>query len=250
VFEPNRTQMAESSEHIIESTIEQPKGGATKATRGRPPAEFYAKSMPTQSNFSIAGNYYHERCLQLEGQLNDANRKNQQITDELFQARKDLSQDKTELLLAHQNEIARLKEEFRDKLDGLKEVNNSKVSELEKTIDQLDREQFRKDLEYQTSQQSPGNQLAEHFIKKTPDLLDTIGGVISIIAGQRHGLGPIGMTSNPDFNASHSYEKHPSETSDSISVEDDSINQPSTESKDTAHKKEQKEDLESPNTNQ
>ncbi|MDZ7660458.1 hypothetical protein [Fodinibius sp.] len=242
--------MAETSEHINDSTIEQPKGGATKATRGRPPAEFYSNSMHGQPSFSVAGNYYHERCLQLEGQLNDANRKNQQITDELFQARKDLSQDKTELLLAHQNEIARLKEESRDKVDGLKETYQTKISVLEKEIEQLDREQFKKDLEYQTSQQSPGNQLTEHFLKKAPDLIDTFGGVISIIAGQRHGLGPFGMTSTPDVNTSHTFETHPSETSESTADEEDSIHQGPTESQDTAPKKQQSKNLENSNTGQ
>lgn len=186
--------MADHSEHIHDTLADDKIGGATKASPGRPPAEFYS-SMNIPAQFSMAGNYYHERCLQLEGQLTDANRKIQQITDELFQARKDLSQDKTELLLAHQNEIARLKEEFRDKLDGLKEANNSKVQELEKKIEYLDREQFKKDLEYQSSQQSPGNQFVEHVIKKTPDFIDTIGGVISIIAGQRNGVSPVSMHS-------------------------------------------------------
>ena len=125
--------MADHSEHIHDTLADDKIGGAIKASPGRPPAEFYS-SMNIPAKFSMAGNYYHERCLQLEGQLTDANRKIQQITDELFQARKDLSQDKTELLLAHQNEIARLKEEFRDKLDGHKEANTSKVHELEKEI--------------------------------------------------------------------------------------------------------------------
>jgi hypothetical protein len=188
--------MADHSEHIHDTLADDKIGGAIKASPGRPPAEFYS-NMNIPAKFSMGGNYYHERSLQLEGQLTDANRKIQQITDELFQARKDLSQDKTELLLAHQNEIARLKEEFRDKLDGLKEANTSKVHELEKEIEKLDREQFKKDLEYQNAQQSPGNQFVEQFVKKTPEVIDTLGGLISIIVGQRHGLGPIATYTPP-----------------------------------------------------
>lgn len=189
--------MAESSEHITESVSCTQVGGAIKSAPGRPSAEFYTNAAPSHPAYSIASSYYQERCLQLEGQLNDANRKNQQVTDELFQARKDLSQDKTELLLAHQNEIAKLKEEFRDKLDGLKEANTSKVHELEKEIEKLDREQFKKDLEYQNAQQSPGTQFVEQFVKKTPEVIDTLGGLISIIIGQRHGLGPVATYTPP-----------------------------------------------------
>ncbi|MAO65686.1 MAG: hypothetical protein CL666_11870 [Balneola sp.] len=242
--------MADHSEHIRESLPDEKIGGAIKATPGRPPAEFYSSSLHSNPNYSVAGNYYHERCLQLEGQLNDANRKNQQITDELFQARKDLSQDKTELLLAHQNEIARLKEEFRDKMDGLKEAHSSKVSELEKTIDQLDREQFRKDLEYKASQQSPGNQITEHLLKKSPDLVDAIGGIISIIAGQRHGMGPVPLTPGSDPFTSNINDEHASETADINSGKVDLIKDNSPLPGDSTVKNEDKENPETQKSDQ
>ncbi len=242
--------MADHSEHIREALPDEKVGGAIKATPGRPPAEFYSSSIHSNPNYSVAGNYYHERCLQLEGQLNDANRKNQQITDELFQARKDLSQDKTELLLAHQNEIARLKEEFRDKMDGLKEAHTSKVSELEKTIDQLDREQFRKDLEYKASQQSPGNQITEHLLKKSPDLVDAIGGIISIIAGQRHGMGPVPMTPSSGPFTSNVGGEYASGAAEFGSTEPDLPNDHSSATDDPAAKNEQTENQETEKSEQ
>lgn len=65
----------------------------------------------------INESYFQHRCHILENELNDAERKARNLVDELLQVKRELSEDRTGLLLQHQQEIAKLKEEHRNDLD-------------------------------------------------------------------------------------------------------------------------------------
>jgi hypothetical protein len=146
--------MAESIDPVTESSTEPEKGGATKATRGRPPAEFYMQEYGQSYRPQVDDNYYQHRCLMLERELSDVQNKNHQLSDELFKTRKELSEDRTELLIKHQNEVAQLKEDFRERLDSHKEVQHKRERDLVKEIDSLEKELYKKEIEYKNGELS------------------------------------------------------------------------------------------------
>ena len=146
--------MAEPLDPVTENTTEPEKGGATKTTRGRPPAEFYMQEYGQSYRPQVDDDYYKHRCLMLEKELGDVQNKNHQLSDELFKTRKELSEDRTELLLKHQNEVAQLKEDFRERLDSQKEVQHKRERDLEKEIDSLEKELYKKEIEYKNGELS------------------------------------------------------------------------------------------------
>lgn len=177
--------MAETSELITEPTTEQPIGGATKASRGRPSAEFYQQEFERKNGVStINDSYYQHRCHMLENELNDAERKARNLVDELLQVKRELSEDRTELLLKHQQEISNLKEEHRNQLDAQKEAFLNEAKDLQKQIDNLEKDIFKKDLEQKNGERSAGNRLLDMAEEAAPQLLDTISGFLGAIQNQ------------------------------------------------------------------
>lgn len=78
------------------------------------------KEDPAPADPASSKYHYEQRCLRLEGELHDADRKNRHLLDEIVQLKRALSEDRTETLLTHQQEIAEAKEAHRNNFDRLK----------------------------------------------------------------------------------------------------------------------------------
>jgi hypothetical protein len=57
-------------------------------------------------------------------------------------------------LIKHQNEVAQLKEDFRERLDSQKEAQHKRERELEKEIDGLEKKLYKKEIEYRNGDSS------------------------------------------------------------------------------------------------
>lgn len=173
--------MAESIDPVTESSTEPEKGGATKATRGRPPAEFYMQEYGQSYRPQVDDNYYQQRCNILERELHEVQSKNRLLSEELFKARKELSDDRTELLLKHHNEVTKLKEDFRDKIESERESNRQQCREKDKEIDQLDKELYKKTLQSKNSDQSDFEYKVEVVKEIMPYVSGPLGSFISAL---------------------------------------------------------------------
>lgn len=171
--------MAEPLDPVTEITTEPEKGGATKATRGRPTAEFYMQEYGQHPVAPINESYFQHRCHILENELNDAERKARNLVDELLQVKRELSEDRTGLLLQHQQEIAKLKEEHRNDIDEKKDACLKVVQELQKQIDTLEKDMFKKDLEHKNGERSAGNRLIDLAEESAPQLFEALAALFA-----------------------------------------------------------------------
>lgn len=123
--------------------------------------------------------HYRERCSRLEGELHDSDRKIRLQVDEIMQLKRELSKDRTETLLSHQKEISDLKEANRMEIERLKDNHRRDTREFERQINELEREAFKMELEYQSGDRTTGNRILDMLEKVAPELFDHVSGVIA-----------------------------------------------------------------------
>lgn len=86
---------------------------------------------------------YEAQILRLSNNLQEADRKNRQLTDDLLEAKRELSKDTTEKMLAHKDEIR-----------TLEKAHDKEVRDLEKEISDLKLEIKMKEMQYLHSDRS------------------------------------------------------------------------------------------------
>lgn len=118
------------------------------------------------------------QILRLSNNLQEADRKNRQLTDELLEAKRELSKDNTEKMLAHKDEVRKLEKE-----------HDKTVRELEKEISELKTEIKFKELEYKSSDRDGLTRLFDFFEENGESLF---AGIIQSLqkAGQNPNVTP------------------------------------------------------------
>ena len=139
-----------------------------------------SKAMENKEDPAPAGpanpkDHYEQRCLRLEGELHDADRKNRHLLDEIVQLKRALSEDRTETLLTHQQEIAEIKETHRNEVDRLKEAHQRDVKEFERQIAGLEKQAYKMELEQKLgSDDGWAGKIFDALEKHVPELLPLI----------------------------------------------------------------------------
>jgi exonuclease VII large subunit len=123
-------------------------------------------------------NYYRERCSRLEGELHDTDRKVRLQVDEIMQLKRELSKDRTETLLSHQQQLSDLKDAHRNEIERLKENHRRDCKEFEKQINELERQAFKREMEQRSGDRSTGNRLLDMFEEVAPKLFENVSEIL------------------------------------------------------------------------
>jgi len=136
----------------------------------------FLSGIPTQKaenqNASTLAEELQVQVTRLNGNLQEADRKNRELQDELFKAKRELSEGNTEVLLSHKEEIRKLEKE-----------HDAKVRELEKQISTLETDKRIDKLEYKNSNRDGMTRFLDMMEENGAEL---IGGIIKQLqsAGQ------------------------------------------------------------------
>ena len=129
--------------------------------------------------------HYRERCSRLEGELHDTDRKVRLQVDEIMQLKRELSKDRTETLLSHQQQLGDLKDSHRNEIERLKENHRRDCKEFEKQINDLERQAFKREMEQRTGDRSTGNRLLDMFEEVAPKLFENVSEILGgALSGQ------------------------------------------------------------------
>jgi hypothetical protein len=136
------------------------------------PEEFFERAKGNEE-------YYKNRCVMLEGELSDADRKNRQLIDEIVQLKREISQDKTGHLLAHQKELSDLKETHRNNIEALKDSHRQEIRQLESQISSLEKEAFKMELEQKAGGRDGMSRLLDTIEENAPMFMGILTQAIS-----------------------------------------------------------------------
>jgi hypothetical protein len=174
--EPSTLHTGESNELPLNGQSIKENG---RLSAGRPKMESYmGAEKPSFVDDSLV-QHYRERCSRLEGELHDSDRKIRLQVDEIMQLKRELSKDRTETLLSHQKEISELKDASRMEIERLKDTHRRDTREFERQINELERQAFKMELEYQSGDRSAANRFWDMVEKVAPELVDHVSGVIA-----------------------------------------------------------------------
>jgi hypothetical protein len=182
-----QSQMADRHHSHIEDLQAPPVHGQPTEDRsaprpGRPLMESYST---TDTRPVVDDSHYRERCSRLEGDLHDSDRKIRLQVDEIMQLKRDLSKDRTETLLTHQNELSDVKDAHRTEVERLKENHRRDVREFERQIADMERQAFKLELEQRSGDRTTGNRILDMLEDVAPTLFENLTGLISgAMAGQ------------------------------------------------------------------